>query len=108
MEKFKLKQTRVRKGFTQQQMADALPTVISNYCKKESGTTKISIPSPNFCLPPNKNILRGWKRKMLSLKRFWRKNSLFFCSYNADSVVGLIAVNLLPMFQIPPRVALIQ
>jgi len=31
MEKLKLKQTRVRKGFTQQQVADALPTDISNW-----------------------------------------------------------------------------
>jgi transcriptional regulator with XRE-family HTH domain len=42
MEKFKLKQARVRKGFTQQQMADALPTDISNYCRKENGYVGIT------------------------------------------------------------------
>ena len=42
MEKLKLKQTRVRKGFTQQQVADALPTDISNYSRKENGYVAIT------------------------------------------------------------------
>ena len=42
MEKTKLKNMRNEKGFTQQQIADYLPTDKSNYCKKELGYIKIT------------------------------------------------------------------
>ena len=42
MEKLKLKQARIQKGFTQQQIADALPTDISNYSRKENGHVGIT------------------------------------------------------------------
>ena len=42
MEKLKLKQARTRKGFTQQQVANALPTDISNYSRKENGYVAIT------------------------------------------------------------------
>ncbi|MDR0333919.1 MAG: helix-turn-helix domain-containing protein [Dysgonamonadaceae bacterium] len=42
MEKLRLKQTRIQRGFTQQQVADALPTDISNYCRKENGYVNIT------------------------------------------------------------------
>jgi transcriptional regulator with XRE-family HTH domain len=44
MEKQKLKKIRTRKGFTQQQVADALATDISNYCRKEKGSVGITRP----------------------------------------------------------------
>lgn len=42
MEKLKLKNMRLEKGFTQQQIADYLATDKSNYCKKEHGNIKIT------------------------------------------------------------------
>ena len=42
MEKLKLKQARIQRGFTQQQVADALPTDISNYSRKENGHVGIT------------------------------------------------------------------
>jgi transcriptional regulator with XRE-family HTH domain len=42
MEKQKLKQVRLHKGFTQQQVADALSTDISNYSRKENGHVRIT------------------------------------------------------------------
>lgn len=41
MQKEKLLTVRKRKGFTQQQVADAIATDVSNYSRKESGTVKI-------------------------------------------------------------------
>ena len=41
MEKTKLIQTRTKKGFTQQQVADYLNMDISNYSRREKGTVKI-------------------------------------------------------------------
>lgn len=41
MQKEKLRTVRKRKGFTQQQVADAIATDVSNYSRKESGTVKI-------------------------------------------------------------------
>ena len=43
MEKFKLKQTRERKGFTQQQIADLLSMDVANYNRREKGAVKTSI-----------------------------------------------------------------
>ena len=42
MEKHKLKQARIRKGFTQQEVADKLATDISNYSRKENGYVGIT------------------------------------------------------------------
>lgn len=41
MQKEKLRTVRKRKGFTQQQVADAIATDVSNYSRKESGAVKI-------------------------------------------------------------------
>ncbi|WP_288447305.1 helix-turn-helix transcriptional regulator [uncultured Chryseobacterium sp.] len=41
MQKEKLRNTRKRKGFTQQQVADYIATDVSNYSRKESGDVKI-------------------------------------------------------------------
>lgn len=41
MQKEKLRTVRKRKGYTQQQVADAIATDVSNYSRKESGTVKI-------------------------------------------------------------------
>lgn len=41
MQKVKLREVRKRKGYTQQQVADAIATDVSNYSRKESGTVKI-------------------------------------------------------------------
>lgn len=41
MQKEKLRTVRKRKGFTQQQIADAIATDVSNYSRKESGSVKI-------------------------------------------------------------------
>ncbi len=52
MQKEKLRTVRKMKGFTQQQMADVIPTDISNYSRKESGAvaiTQTECPNlPNF------------------------------------------------------------
>jgi len=42
MEQQKLKKIRTRKGFTQKEMADAISTDISNYCRKEKGLVSIT------------------------------------------------------------------
>ncbi len=42
MQKEKLRIVRKTKGFTQQQMADVIPTDVSNYSRKESGTASIT------------------------------------------------------------------
>jgi len=42
MEQKKLKKIRTRKGFTQKELADALSTDISNYCRKERGFVGIT------------------------------------------------------------------
>ena len=42
MEKFKLKQVRAQKGFTQQQVAEALFMDVSNYSRKENGHVGIT------------------------------------------------------------------
>ena len=42
MEKTKLIKTRTKKGFTQQQVAEHLCMDISNYSRREKGTSKIS------------------------------------------------------------------
>ena len=42
MEKIKLTNARINKGFTQQQIADHLCMDISNYSRREKGTSKIS------------------------------------------------------------------
>ena len=42
MEKTKLIQTRTKKGFTQQQVAEYLCIDVSNYNRREKGTSKIS------------------------------------------------------------------
>ncbi|MEJ5104123.1 MULTISPECIES: helix-turn-helix transcriptional regulator [Chryseobacterium] len=41
MQKEKLRTVRKRKGYTQQQVADAIATDVSNYSRKESGAVKI-------------------------------------------------------------------
>lgn len=41
MKKKKLQTIRKQKGITQQQIADILPTEVSNYSRKENGFTKI-------------------------------------------------------------------
>lgn len=41
MEKEKLRRLRKQKGFTQQQIADAIATDVSNYSRKENGGVKI-------------------------------------------------------------------
>ncbi|OCA79898.1 transcriptional regulator [Chryseobacterium contaminans] len=41
MQKEKLRTVRKRKGYTQQQVADAIATDVSNYSRKESGSVKI-------------------------------------------------------------------
>ncbi|MCQ9633908.1 helix-turn-helix transcriptional regulator [Chryseobacterium sp. WG23] len=41
MKKKKLQAIRKQKGITQQQIADILPTEVSNYSRKENGITKI-------------------------------------------------------------------
>jgi DNA-binding XRE family transcriptional regulator len=47
MEKVKLKQAskqaRMQKGLTQQDMADSISTVVSNYCRKENGAVRIIV-----------------------------------------------------------------
>jgi DNA-binding XRE family transcriptional regulator len=43
MEKLKLKQARMRKGFTQQDMADLLSMDVANYNRRENGSVKLSI-----------------------------------------------------------------
>ncbi|WP_288445732.1 helix-turn-helix domain-containing protein [uncultured Chryseobacterium sp.] len=42
MQKEKLRTVRKKKGFTQQQMADVIPTDVSNYSRKESGVVSIT------------------------------------------------------------------
>lgn len=42
MEKTKLIQTRIKKGFTQQQVAEYLCIDVSNYNRREKGTSKIT------------------------------------------------------------------
>ncbi|MBB6330523.1 transcriptional regulator with XRE-family HTH domain [Chryseobacterium sediminis] len=42
MQKEKLRTVRKRKGFTQQQMAEVIPTDVSNYSRKESGAVSIT------------------------------------------------------------------
>ncbi|KFF74379.1 regulatory protein [Chryseobacterium sp. P1-3] len=42
MQKEKLRTVRKRKGYTQQQMADIIPTDVSNYSRKESGAVSIT------------------------------------------------------------------
>lgn len=42
MQKEKLRTVRKRKGYTQQQMADVIPTDVSNYSRKESGAVAIT------------------------------------------------------------------
>ena len=42
MQKVKLREVRKRKGYTQQQIADVLPTDVSNYSRKEAGTVSIT------------------------------------------------------------------
>lgn len=42
MQKEKLRTVRKMKGFTQQQMADVIPTEVSNYSRKESGAVSIT------------------------------------------------------------------
>jgi transcriptional regulator with XRE-family HTH domain len=42
MQKEKLRQARIERGYTQKQLADILPTDISNYCRKENGLVGIS------------------------------------------------------------------
>ncbi len=42
MQKEKLRTVRKMKGFTQQQMAEVIPTDVSNYSRKESGTVSIT------------------------------------------------------------------
>ncbi|MBE4948563.1 helix-turn-helix domain-containing protein [Chryseobacterium culicis] len=42
MQKEKLRTVRKKKGFTQQQMADVIPTDVSNYSRKESGAVSIT------------------------------------------------------------------
>ena len=42
MQKVKLREVRKQKGFTQQQIADMLPTDGSNYSRKEAGTVGIT------------------------------------------------------------------
>jgi len=41
MQKVKLREVRKRKGYTQQQIADIIPTDVSNYSRKESGDVRI-------------------------------------------------------------------
>lgn len=41
MKKEKLQAIRKKKGYTQQQVADFIPTDVSNYSRKESGDVKI-------------------------------------------------------------------
>ncbi len=42
MQKEKLRTVRKMKGFTQQQMAEVIPTDVSNYSRKENGTVSIT------------------------------------------------------------------
>jgi len=42
MQKEKLRTVRKMKGFTQQQMAEVIPTDVSNYSRKESGAVSIT------------------------------------------------------------------
>ncbi|MGI9579735.1 helix-turn-helix domain-containing protein [Chryseobacterium sp. RRHN12] len=42
MQKEKLRTVRKMKGFTQQQMAEIIPTDVSNYSRKESGAVSIT------------------------------------------------------------------
>jgi transcriptional regulator with XRE-family HTH domain len=42
MQKEKLRQIRLQKGYTQQQLADFIHTDISNYCRKENGMVGIT------------------------------------------------------------------
>jgi transcriptional regulator with XRE-family HTH domain len=42
MQKEKLKQIRLQKGYTQQQLADFIHTDVSNYCRKENGSVGIT------------------------------------------------------------------
>ncbi|UTX49749.1 helix-turn-helix domain-containing protein [Chryseobacterium sp. MA9] len=42
MQKEKLRTVRKRKGYTQQQMAEVIPTDVSNYSRKESGAVSIT------------------------------------------------------------------
>lgn len=42
MQKEKLRTVRKMKGFTQQQMAEVIPTDVSNYSRKENGTVYIT------------------------------------------------------------------
>lgn len=42
MQKEKLRTVRKRKGYTQQQMAEVIPTDVSNYSRKESGSVSIT------------------------------------------------------------------
>ncbi|UKB81899.1 helix-turn-helix domain-containing protein [Chryseobacterium sp. MEBOG06] len=42
MQKEKLRTVRKRKGYTQQQMADVIPTDVSNYSRKESGVVSVT------------------------------------------------------------------
>ncbi len=42
MIKEKLRKIRIDKGMSQKQLAAALPTDVSNYCRKESGDVRIT------------------------------------------------------------------
>lgn len=42
MVKEKLRKIRIEKGMSQKQLAAALPTDVSNYCRKESGDVQIT------------------------------------------------------------------
>ena len=42
MVKEKLRKIRIEKGMSQKQLAAALPTDVSNYCRKESGDVRIT------------------------------------------------------------------
>lgn len=42
MEKLRLKEMRLRKGYSQQDIANYLATDVTNYCRKEKGSVKIT------------------------------------------------------------------
>lgn len=43
MKNIKLKRKRLRSGFTQQMLADAINISLSAYCKKENGINKFTV-----------------------------------------------------------------
>ena len=43
MKNIKLKRKRLRSGFTQQMLADAINISLSAYCKKENGINKLTV-----------------------------------------------------------------